>query len=182
MALLGTADKEQCGAFLVSTLSSCRLTPTDALSNAQRDERVLVVWSYHLDTIIPTCRDFEEKLIKLVWDHRFGSTFNSSIALPSSNSSSVAHLNEKPVEQAETKEVVAPAEDKRVKNSKKKRRCGLGYWVTDKDDIEKTAEGPSPRPIRLFAPVYNGLGVALSICEFALPFPRRGRSFINTPH
>ncbi|EIW53035.1 uncharacterized protein TRAVEDRAFT_75216 [Trametes versicolor FP-101664 SS1] len=144
MALLGTADKEQCGAFL-------------------RDERVLVVWSYHLDTIIPTCRDFEEKLIKLVWDHRFGSTFNSSIALPSSNSSSVAHLNEKPVEQAETKEVVAPAEDKRVKNSKKKRRCGLGYWVTDKDDIEKTAEGPSPRPIRLFAPVYNGLGVALSI-------------------
>ncbi|KAL1938066.1 hypothetical protein VTO73DRAFT_12077 [Trametes versicolor] len=144
MALLGTADKEQCGAFL-------------------RDERVLVVWSYHLDTIIPTCRDFEEKLIKLVWDHRFGSTFNSSVALPSSNSSSVAHLNEKPVEQAETKEVVAPAEDKRAKNSKKKRRCGLGYWVTDKDDIEKTAEGPSPRPIRLFAPVYNGLGVALSI-------------------
>lgn len=140
------------------------------------------MWSYHLDTIIPTCRDFEEKLIKLVWDHRFGSTFNSSVALPSSNSSSVAHLNEKPVEQAETKEVVAPAEDKRVKNSKKKRRCGLGYWVTDKDDIEKTAEGPSPRPIRLFAPVYNGLGVALSICELALPFPRRGRSFINTPH
>ncbi|OJT11702.1 hypothetical protein TRAPUB_11764 [Trametes pubescens] len=144
MALLGTADKEQCGAFL-------------------RDERVLVVWSYHLDTIIPTCRDFEDKLIKLVWDHRFGSTCNSSVALPSSNTSSVAHLNEKPLEQAETKEVVAPAEDKRAKNPKKKRRCGLGYWVTDKDDIEKTAEGPSPRPIRLFAPVYNGLGVALSI-------------------
>lgn len=30
MALLGTADKEQCGAFLVSALSSCRFTPTDA--------------------------------------------------------------------------------------------------------------------------------------------------------
>ena len=36
----------------------------------QRDERVMVVWTYDLDSIIPTCRDFEEKLIKLVWNRR----------------------------------------------------------------------------------------------------------------
>ncbi|KAI0667518.1 glycosyl transferase family group 2-domain-containing protein [Trametes maxima] len=144
MAFLGTADKEQCGAFI-------------------RDERVLVVWSYQLDTIIPTCRDFEDKLIKLVWNHRSGNTSICSIALPSSNTSSDAHLNEKPAEEANTKEVAAPAEAPRAKVSKKNRRCGLGYWITDKDDVEKTADGPSPRPIRLFAPVYNGLGVAMSL-------------------
>ncbi|OBZ73353.1 hypothetical protein A0H81_07233 [Grifola frondosa] len=115
MMFLPTADKEQCGAFI-------------------RDEFVLVVWSYNLDNIISTCRDFEEKLIKLVWNRRFtySSTLNSASA---STSASDVNLTEK------TKEAEAPV----VKN------------------VEKTAEGPSERPIRLFAPFYNGLGVALSI-------------------
>ncbi|CDO70154.1 hypothetical protein BN946_scf185009.g5 [Trametes cinnabarina] len=143
--LLGTADKEQCGAFI-------------------RDERVLVVWSYHMDTIIPTCRDFEDKLIKLVWRLRTGYTSISSISTLPSDTSSDVNLNEKTPEQLAEKEVSAPAPESRPKASKKKRRCGpLGYWITDKGDVEKTAEGPSPRPIRLFAPVYNGLGVAMSI-------------------
>ncbi|KAI0086871.1 glycosyl transferase family group 2-domain-containing protein [Irpex rosettiformis] len=51
MSWLPRADKEQCGAFI-------------------RDERVLVVWAYNLDDVIPTCRDFEDKLIKLVWSRR----------------------------------------------------------------------------------------------------------------
>ncbi|KAI0357210.1 hypothetical protein OH77DRAFT_142459 [Trametes cingulata] len=144
ITLLGSADKEQCGAFI-------------------RDERVLVVWSYQLDTIIPTCRDFEDKLIKLVWNLRSGNTSISSIVLPSSGASSAVHLNEKAPDQASAKEVTAPTEDARPKANKKSRRCGLGYWLTDKGDVEKTADGPSPRPIRLFAPVYNGLGVAMSI-------------------
>ncbi|KAL7277979.1 hypothetical protein ACG7TL_007932 [Trametes sanguinea] len=142
--LLGSADKEQCGAFI-------------------RDERVLVVWSYHLDTIIPTCRDFEDKLIKLVWKLRSGGTSISSIILPSSNTSSDVNLNEKAPEEVSTKETSAPPQEP-PKAKKKKRRCGaLGYWITDKDDVEKNAEGPSPRPVRLFAPVYNGLGVAMSL-------------------
>ncbi|KAI8976424.1 glycosyl transferase family group 2-domain-containing protein [Trametes punicea] len=145
ITLLGTADKEQCGAFI-------------------RDERVLIVWSYQLDTIIPTCRDFEDKLIKLVWNLRSGSTSISSVAVPSSsNTSSDVNLNEKSTEQTSVKDISAPVQDPRAKASGKNRRCGLGYWITDKDDVEKTAEGPSPRPVRLFAPVYNGLGVAMSI-------------------
>ena len=36
----------------------------------KRDERVLVIWSDNLDNIIPICRDFEDKLIKLVWRAR----------------------------------------------------------------------------------------------------------------
>ncbi|KAJ8496374.1 hypothetical protein ONZ51_g1171 [Trametes cubensis] len=144
ITLLGAADKEQCGAFI-------------------RDERVLVVWSYQLDTIIPTCRDFEDKLIKLVWNLRSGNSSISSVMIPSSTASSEAHLNEKTTEEASTKEAAPPPQDSSRPKAIKKRRCGLGYWVTDKEDVEKTAEGPSPRPIRLFAPVYNGLGIAMSI-------------------
>ena len=36
----------------------------------QRDERVLVVWSDSIDTIVPTCHDFEDRLIKLLWRSR----------------------------------------------------------------------------------------------------------------
>ncbi|KAI0739937.1 glycosyl transferase family group 2-domain-containing protein [Daedaleopsis nitida] len=143
ISLLGTADKEQCGAFI-------------------RDERVLIVWSYNLDSIIPTCRDFEDKLIKLVWTHRSANISIASIDYASTHASSEAHLAEKTKEEADatTKEVARtqPAKDKK----KKKRFWGFAYWVADKDDVEKTAEGPSPRPIRLIAPFYNGLGVAMS--------------------
>ncbi|TDL23617.1 hypothetical protein BD410DRAFT_786853 [Rickenella mellea] len=48
---LHCADKEQCAAFI-------------------RDESVLVVWSGILESIIPTCREFEQMLIKLVWRRR----------------------------------------------------------------------------------------------------------------
>ncbi|KAL4246764.1 Glycosyltransferase 2-like domain-containing protein [Abortiporus biennis] len=48
---LPTADKEQSAAFI-------------------RDERVIIVWSDSIDSIIPTCRDIEERLIKLLWRSR----------------------------------------------------------------------------------------------------------------
>ncbi|EMD36048.1 hypothetical protein CERSUDRAFT_115962 [Gelatoporia subvermispora B] len=139
MLHLPRADKEQCAAFV-------------------RDERVFVVWAYNLESIIPTCRDFENKLIQLVWKQR--STFTSFMnSVSPSATASDAELNEKNPEEVEvdTKEVV-PKE-----KTKKKRTCGLGYFVSSKDDVEKSADGPSPRPIRLFAPVYNGLGAALSL-------------------
>ena len=137
---------------------------------------MLIVWSYQLDTIIPTCRDFEDKLIKLVWNRR--STAVSLASPPGSvsdhspsNGSSDAHLTEKANPGAhahvETKEVpdAAAVAAARAQKPVKKRFWGFSYFVTDKDDVEKTAEGPSPRPVRLFAPIYNGLGVALSFCE-----------------
>lgn len=37
---------------------------TDA--HLQRDERVLVIWADSMDAIIPTCREFEDRLIKLL--------------------------------------------------------------------------------------------------------------------
>lgn len=140
-----------------SVLTSC----------VQRDERVLIVWSYNLDNIIPTCRDFEEKLIKFVWHRRLESVSMASTTVSLSNTSSGVNLTEASKEQpAETKEEPnsAGADTVRSKAGKKSRFWGLSYWVADKVDVEKIAEGPSPRPIRLFAPVYNGFGVAMSIC------------------
>ena len=130
---------------------------------------MLVVWSYHLDTIIPTCRDFEEKLIKLVWDRRGDLSSAPSVDV-ASNASSDVNLTEKVKEQhaaAATKEVPSALEAEAARNKppKKSRLWGLSYFVANKGDVEKVADGPSPRPVRLFAPFYNGLGVALSICR-----------------
>ncbi|KAI0739936.1 glycosyl transferase family group 2-domain-containing protein [Daedaleopsis nitida] len=154
MAFLPRADKEQCAAFV-------------------RDERVMVVWTYDLDSIIPTCRDFEEKLIKLVWQRRSAFASLASSAAPSTTASDV-NLTEKTraaADDAAEKEaksanpntiVLKPKEIKQPSN--KKRSCDIfGYWKADASDLEKTAEGPSARPIRLFAPVYSGIGAGLSL-------------------
>ena len=132
----------------------------------QRDERVLVIWSYNLDNIIPTCKDFEDKLIKLVWNQRsaFASLVSSTVA---STTGSDVNLTEKTKEAGvvDDKEVAAIVEKKKT-GKKSKRRCGLGYWFSDQTDVEKTADGPSPRPVRLFAPFYGGVAAALSLCSF----------------
>ncbi|OCH85861.1 hypothetical protein OBBRIDRAFT_739082 [Obba rivulosa] len=137
MVFLSRADKEQCAAFI-------------------RDERILVVWSYNLDNIIPICTDFEEKLIMLIWNRRTAFSLPSSVA--PSNTASDVNLNEKAV--VETKETEAVVS--RPEKPQKKRSCGLGYFVSKKDDVEKIADGPSDRPMRMFAPFYAGLACALS--------------------
>ncbi|KZT03077.1 uncharacterized protein LAESUDRAFT_660491 [Laetiporus sulphureus 93-53] len=144
MPLLPRADKEQCAAFI-------------------RDERVLVVWSYSLDTIIPTCHDLEDKLIQLVWKHRSAFTSLASSAMTSMiASASDMNLTEKVMTIIDEKEVSAIANEK----GKPKKSRGLGffnYWVSAKDDVEKNADGASKRPVRLFAAVYGGFAAALSI-------------------
>ncbi|KAK7467308.1 hypothetical protein VKT23_004365 [Stygiomarasmius scandens] len=68
MLSLPFADKEQCAAFI-------------------RDERVLIVWSSSIDSIIPTCQDFEDRLIKLLWRSRPAATSSvnsSSFSQPGS--------------------------------------------------------------------------------------------------
>ncbi|GBE85655.1 glycosyl transferase family group 2-domain-containing protein [Sparassis latifolia] len=144
MLLLPRADREQCAAFI-------------------RDERVLVVWSYNLDTFVPTCIDFQDKLVQLVWKQRASipSLTNSVVA---STSASYDNLTEKVETAINEKEVVAIAKEKET--TQKPRTCAINifrYWVSDKDDVEKRAEGPSYRPTRLFGPVYAGFAAALSI-------------------
>ena len=126
------------------------------------------MWAYDLDNIIPTCRDFEDKLIKLVWNQRLAYGSLASSAAPSASD---VNLTEKAVEIVDEKEVAAIVEQKvdsskRTDGKQKSRGCrlGLGYFVSSKEDIEKTAQGPSERPMRLLAPFYAGVSAAMSIC------------------
>lgn len=207
MSWLPRADKEQRGAFIVSPLrwmlaygppfprgngarSGVAPSHNRTLANhgsLQRDERVLVVWAYTFDDIIPTVRDFEEKLIRFIVAQRntlgYGafapmsaspSAVGSAVNLASPNPDGIVEITEKAVGDAAqaSKEKEQAAKDKKAKNKNKKSRSCLsqsfGYFVSSKDDVEKTADGPSARPIRLLAPFYSGVAVALSICKLLL--------------
>ncbi|KAL5498540.1 hypothetical protein ACEPAH_1894 [Sanghuangporus vaninii] len=164
MARLPRADKEQCGAFI-------------------RDERVLVVWADNLDLIIPIVQDLEDKLIKLVWRTRppVASSVSALIAgsigiLPPSGTSLRQKLNENPesevdsdVQDDTSQQQVTDAADMKQGFSwfgwrTSKGKAGLTSGDrTEKIDIELGDETPEPRPIRLLAPIYAGLGVGMSL-------------------
>jgi hypothetical protein len=143
--------------LIVNLINSC----------LQRDERVLVVWTDDFDNIIPLCREFEEQLIKLVWRNR---SMTASVATSSANSSKMPsdvnlNLNEK----------LTGAEESPRTRPKPKSKWNFGWKLSpkresDQADPEKYATtGPKSRPMRMFAPFYNGFGVALSICK-SVPF------------
>ena len=179
MSHLPKADKEQCGAFIVGVifLSSYILN-----SKIQRDERVLVVWSDDLDHIVPLCSEFEEKLMKLVWRSRLVTspsvTTSDSTPVTSTTASNV-NLNEKAtaarVSVTVTEAAVATAAltPHATAAAPKKNFWGLGWRLSSKKpssgvtDPEK-ASTPPPRSIRLFAPLYGGLGSGLSICKLKI--------------
>jgi hypothetical protein len=167
----------------------------------QRDERVLVVWSDTLDNIILLCQDFEDKLIKLVWSARpvlsAPPSFPSSLApsLISADADGNPAPESSTVRSASVDGQRALVERDRPSRSEKKIKGWFGWsWKLSSSgprdttgDVEKGGAAKDPRPIRLFAPFYGGLGAALSICEFlAMVFNRlrphfraliRGRSF-----
>uniref|UniRef100_A0A8H7XRP5 Glycosyltransferase 2-like domain-containing protein n=1 Tax=Psilocybe cubensis TaxID=181762 RepID=A0A8H7XRP5_PSICU len=158
---LPKADKEQCGAFI-------------------RDEHVLVVWSDNLDNIVPLCNEFEEKLMKLVWRSRHHTT--PSIVTSASNSSapstaaSNVNLNEKTTRSSITVPdpavVSAALAEKEVTTAAPETPPKKKFWnwswklsakksPSASSDPEKRAA--QARPIRLFAPIYGGLGLGLSV-------------------
>ncbi|KAJ7489449.1 glycosyl transferase family group 2-domain-containing protein [Mycena latifolia] len=148
MLMLPHADKEQCAAFI-------------------RDERVLVVWSESLDAIIPTCQDFEDRLIKLLWRSRptgpsssmpgsFAGSVLSHSSLPTRPSSGGAHDPEKPP---------SDASSEKLRTKTRVRR----NWYGKKVGVTTTTVGPDleaglrdRRAAKLYAPVYNGLAAGLS--------------------
>ena len=162
MSMLPSADKEQCGAFIVC--SSTFGQPRHVLTFTQRDERVMVIWSDDFDTIIPLAREFEEKLIKLVWKNRVAFSAPSSTLQTPADTSSDVGLNEK----AGRSTPEPTARDKVPKTSK----WNFGWKLSPKgpaipkdQDPEKGAPEHTPRRMRMFSPFYNGLGCALSICR-----------------
>ncbi|KAF8882968.1 glycosyl transferase family group 2-domain-containing protein [Infundibulicybe gibba] len=150
---LPKAEKEQCGAFI-------------------RDERVMVVWADDLDQIVPLCAEFEDKMMKLVWHTRpngAASIATSAVtsAAPSTAASNV-NLSEKPPF-ASTAVIQAAANAALIAEPpKKKRFWNWGWKVSPKKtpsstDPEKGTPERSVRPIRLFAPMYGGLGAGLAV-------------------
>ncbi|KAH9061174.1 glycosyl transferase family group 2-domain-containing protein, partial [Lactarius vividus] len=161
MQMLPHAEKEQNAAFI-------------------RDERVLVVWADGPDTIIPTCNDFEERLIKLLWRARpgFGATPSSSHPASYADSNSGHSLigvagrgSAPPSERRTSKRTFDKATgEPRVVRTVKRRWYGKRVVVEEKQfpdaDAEDGAElgyGPEKRPVVLYAPLYNGIAAGLSL-------------------
>ncbi|KAF9039188.1 glycosyl transferase family group 2-domain-containing protein [Panaeolus papilionaceus] len=167
ISALPKADKEQCGAFI-------------------RDEHVLIVWSDDVDQIVPLCREFDEKMMKLVWRSRHSHaasviTTATTSSVPSITGSHV-NLNEKAsstrasVTVAEATVVAAALAEKEKEKEATPApalvtapaKKSIFSWKLSKQkpseiDPEKGPSGPQPRPIRYFAPFYNGLGAALAV-------------------
>ncbi|KAJ6466992.1 glycosyl transferase family group 2-domain-containing protein [Mycena sanguinolenta] len=156
MLLLPHADKEQCAAFI-------------------RDERVLVVWSDSLDDIIPTCHDFEDRLIKLLWRSRpTGPSSFTGLSAPGSMAASVtSHSSlparpydpEKPLNQQALSSSAASSEKLGPRTKIKVRRNWYGKKIgttttTISPDVEAGLR--DTRAAQLYAPLYNGLAAGLS--------------------
>jgi len=138
----------------------------------QRDERVLVAWADNVDQIIPLVRDFEDKLIKLVWRSRGALSIISSGApsfVSPSATASYVNLSEKNKEIA----IATATGPDQEKPKPAKKKWGFSYKSSRKEtpvsveghNAEKGRGGRSARPLRLLAPFYGGLGAALSICK-----------------
>jgi hypothetical protein len=134
---------------------------------------VLVVWSDNLDTIIPQCRDFEDHLIKLVWSHRLslsGITPGPSIAGTGSPAITSATNSALDVALADKPEDMEPMAESEPSARPTPGGSLWGWRIGSKArrapaprDLEQG--GVSARPTRYFAPVYGGLGLALSTCK-----------------
>jgi len=115
--------------------------------------------------------ELEAKLMKMVWRSRRATTIASmSGTMPSTPTSSYANL----AENARHPNRISVIPDKVVIPDRNKPRPPSQSWwswrlspskseaETD-TDVEK-ASVTAPRPIKLMAPLYGGLGLALSIC------------------
>ncbi|KAF8063260.1 glycosyl transferase family group 2-domain-containing protein [Lyophyllum atratum] len=141
---LPQAEKDQCGTFI-------------------RDQGALILWSYALETMIPLCKDFDEKLIKHIWHTRkvarksIAPTPLSASATPAE---STADLNGKEA---------APAP-----MAEKKPAVKRGWWSWH---LQPRADAPAPsgnadpekgrgkrkeRKLILLGPLYAGCGAGLS--------------------
>ena len=126
----------------------------------------MVVWADDFDTIIPLAREFEEKLIRLVWKNRLTFSSPSSAQQSITTTSSDIVLNEK----TDSNTPEPTARDKVPKRSK----WDFSWKLSSKKpavqkggDPEKGSPEYIPRRMRYFAPFYNGLGCALSLCRLS---------------
>jgi hypothetical protein len=135
----------------------------------------MVVWTDNFDTIIPLAHEFEEKLIKLVWKERLGFPAPDSTHQSPAATSSDIGLNEKSG---------SSTPEPTLRDEPPKSKWCFGWNLSAKEptapkdqDPEKGVPGSISRPMRMFAPFYNGLACALSLCRL---FPQS--SFVVWTH
>ncbi|GJJ11705.1 hypothetical protein Clacol_005941 [Clathrus columnatus] len=158
MARLPRADKEQCAAFI-------------------RDERVMVVWSDSLQAIIPSCHDFQRKLTRLVmrslsspisvdFSSPISATSTTQILSPDVSSAKLntesSNFNSAAAE-VSVKEKETLAIEILPKQNKSRNCWGFGHVVPDNSNELEAGSPVTVRKTRLLAPIYGGLGCALSV-------------------
>lgn len=137
-----------------------------------------MVWSDSLDNIIPTCHDFEERLIKLLWRSRppvgsalsasshqgsvAGSVSGHSVSAlgPGSSQPTKRHtlLGLNGLASASQTSFGDPEKGLDDQPRTKTKRT----WYGRKRTIVIDPTVPEERPARYFAPLYNGLAAGLS--------------------
>ncbi|EEB90420.1 hypothetical protein MPER_11376, partial [Moniliophthora perniciosa FA553] len=159
MLSLPHADTEQCAAFI-------------------RDERVLIVWSASIDAIIPTCQDFDDRLIKLLWRSRpaaatTSSTFSSapnSIAGHTGDAASISgHSLVSSVRRSQIPPLLAAGDPEKALSDSVTTTTTSGprtktkrTWWGKKVTVTIDDSTPPKRKTALYAPVYNGLAAAMA--------------------
>ena len=143
------------------SLLSVQLTHSTSL---QRDERVLVVWSDSLDTIVPIARDFEDRLIRLLWRNRppVSTPPQSSPSVPPSVPESLSgHSHAYLAGSVPVDEKSSPLSAAQPQESYKRTWYGRKIPISVLD-LEKAVK-PAPRSTMLFAPAYNGLAAGFAV-------------------
>ncbi|KAF5344836.1 hypothetical protein D9757_014091 [Collybiopsis confluens] len=144
------ADKDQSAAFI-------------------RDERVLVVWSNDLDSIVPTVQDFDDRLIRLLWRSRPAprTGTNSSLHTQSFIGGSISgHDSVSGHSQGHvpTQGLLPPPESDTAAEARETKATRTWYG---RKRITTTSPSPSfiepPRKVALYAPIYNGLAAGLAV-------------------
>ena len=154
----------------------------------QRDERAVVLWSYSLETMIPLCKEFEEKLIKHIWRTRSvasngaaPSVVGSRISTAPSAAASTTALNfrekiappsetEVRVEEVETKPELNNTVSPPAPSAPPPKRQWWSWRLEacpappPASDVEKGAPA-KPRKLVLIGPIYAGFGAGLAACE-----------------
>ncbi|KJA18241.1 hypothetical protein HYPSUDRAFT_169359 [Hypholoma sublateritium FD-334 SS-4] len=142
MLALPHADREQCAAFI-------------------RDERVMVIWAEALDRIVPLCQDVEERLIKLLWRARPSGPSTATSQTGQSPSLAHSHMS------AYSTSAAGSLADHGVKGGATRRRWRRTWYgrkvpVREAGDVEVAVAGER-RPVRLYAPLYNGLAAGIAL-------------------
>lgn len=154
---------------------------------------MLIVWADGPDTIIPTCNDFEERLIKLLWRARpgFGGTPSASSHPASYADSASAHSlipvtargsatpserrvplgrntpGADAIKEDVEKALSKASNEPRVVRTFKRRWYGKRVVKEDRfsnaEDAIELEFASEKRPTMLYSPLYNGIAAALSL-------------------